>query len=348
MKYLWQKILHRLNMKDFLFSFRKKWRFPQKILLVRNGALGDNIVFLPVAQSLKKTFPYLDIYLLTTETGRVISRWNNAITGTITVDFNRLNSPYETKKLIQRLSQHQFDLIFLSTFDYNFREVAYILNSCVVSSEPYYSNYFDISLPYPAFYPERLRNLLLLKKIYPEIKVDYFPYLTYPEDYTYLLKKYGISSNGFLVIHIGGKRLSRIPPLKKWKEFIFSPRFPLDLHRKTVVLTGNSKEEIKINAEIEQFLQTKKIDKILNLTQKLTLNELLAIVGYSQLVISTDTGIAHVAAAFNKPQFIFWGPGDLKKWRPLNQNFQKIYHTSVVCSPCYKKDCQEKDCFSYL
>ena len=53
----------------------------------------------------------------------------------------------------------------------------------------------------------------------------------------------------------------------------------------------------------------------------------------SKLIISSDTGIAHIAGLYNKNLITIFGPGNLTKWKPLGKN-TKILQNAKGCKEC--------------
>ncbi|HXF40541.1 MAG TPA: glycosyltransferase family 9 protein, partial [Blastocatellia bacterium] len=56
------------------------------------------------------------------------------------------------------------------------------------------------------------------------------------------------------------------------------------------------------------------------------------------LVISNDTGTAHVSAALNVPTVVVFGPTEHVSTRPLSDVAIVVRH-EVECSPCMLREC---------
>jgi heptosyltransferase-2 len=74
------------------------------------------------------------------------------------------------------------------------------------------------------------------------------------------------------------------------------------------------------------------------LAGKTTVAELKAVLACSTLVISNDTGTAHVAAALAVPTVVVFGPTEHVSTRPLSDVAAVVRH-DVECSPCMLRDC---------
>ena len=66
--------------------------------------------------------------------------------------------------------------------------------------------------------------------------------------------------------------------------------------------------------------------------------ELKAVLAFASLVISNDTGTAHVAAALGVPTAVVFGPTEHVSTRPLSAVATVVRH-DVECSPCMLRDC---------
>jgi heptosyltransferase II len=78
--------------------------------------------------------------------------------------------------------------------------------------------------------------------------------------------------------------------------------------------------------------------KVADLTGRTTLAELKAVLACAALVISNDTGTAHVAAALGTPTVTIFGPTEHFATRPLAELAAVVRH-NVECSPCMLRDC---------
>jgi ADP-heptose:LPS heptosyltransferase len=66
--------------------------------------------------------------------------------------------------------------------------------------------------------------------------------------------------------------------------------------------------------------------------------ELKAVLSWARLVISNDTGTAHVSAALGVPTVVVFGPTEHIATRPLSKRAVIVRH-DVECSPCMLREC---------
>ena len=76
----------------------------------------------------------------------------------------------------------------------------------------------------------------------------------------------------------------------------------------------------------------------INLAGKTSIAELKAVLSLCQLVLSNDTGSAHVAAALGVPTVVIFGPTEHFVTHPLSHKAAVVRH-DVDCSPCMLREC---------
>lgn len=100
-----------------------------------------------------------------------------------------------------------------------------------------------------------------------------------------------------------------------------------------VVLLG-SPQDMAIAARIEALARSRPI----NLAGRIPLKLLPALLKGCQVLVSNDTGAAHMAAAVGTPVVAIFGPTDPKRTAPLGPFHQIIAHPPS-CAPCFLREC---------
>ena len=104
-----------------------------------------------------------------------------------------------------------------------------------------------------------------------------------------------------------------------------------------VVLAGGSdKFEQKIAAEIVEGISEK---SVLNLTGKLSLKELGALINMSSAVVCTDSLAFHMSSVFKKNCVALFGPTSEKKWGAWHNDNARIITKNYSCRPCLMNGC---------
>lgn len=132
-------------------------------------------------------------------------------------------------------------------------------------------------------------------------------------------------------------------PAKRWPAAHFSELArQLDL---PVVLLGSGKE-VALCEEIAAPVNQEHAGKCLNLAGKTSLAHAFAAIAAAKAVISNDSGLMHVAAAFGVPQVAIFGSSSPLHTPPLNVRAQVLwlkndasYQPPLDCAPCFERTC---------
>jgi ADP-heptose:LPS heptosyltransferase len=96
-----------------------------------------------------------------------------------------------------------------------------------------------------------------------------------------------------------------------------------------VVLTGVA-GEAALNAQVARSMRAPAVD----LAGKTTLGAAAALIDGARLLISNDTGVAHIAAARRTPSVRISCGGDERRWAPLETDIHRVVHHPIDCKPC--------------
>ena len=100
------------------------------------------------------------------------------------------------------------------------------------------------------------------------------------------------------------------------------------------VLLIGSRDETDVAAEVKGRMRHQPID----LTGKTSLAEAVAILSVTDLVITNDTGPAHIASALGRPTLVIFGPTNPATTRPFAASGE-IIRQPPDCAPCMLRDC---------
>ena len=109
-----------------------------------------------------------------------------------------------------------------------------------------------------------------------------------------------------------------------------------------VVFTGSAADRPAV-ADIMARMQR----PALNLCGATTLKQLAALYGRCRLLVSTDTGPMHLAAAMNTPLVALFGPTAPWRTGPYGSGHQ-IVRAPGDCGPCFKRICPQGGCMTAI
>ena len=293
-----------------------------KFLIIRFSSIGDIVLTTPVIRCLRKKFPDADIYFLTKNNFSGIVESNPYITKTLTLD-------EDFDDTIDILKDEKFDAVI--DLHYNLRTLRI---KQALKGVPFYS----------------FNKLNTQKWIYTNFKINLMPEKHIVDRYMETVAGFGVvndglgldffipekdkikdsdipfsHSQGFLAIAIGAAHFTKKLPLDRLKELCAKIEYP-------IILLG-SKDDYNTGVEISNVDPV----KIYNACGKFSLSESADIVRKSNLVISHDTGLMHIAAAFKKMVFSIWGNTVPSFGMYPYQTEYKIFQVKKLwCRPCSK------------
>ncbi|MGZ3635344.1 MAG: glycosyltransferase family 9 protein [Syntrophales bacterium] len=106
----------------------------------------------------------------------------------------------------------------------------------------------------------------------------------------------------------------------------------------SVVFTGNERDKLE---RIQSLMKAPSV----NLGGKTTLRDLAYLYQRSSLLITTDSGPMHLAAAVGTPVIALFGPTDPSRTGPYGKG-HVVIRRGLSCSPCFLKKCDSMKCMS--
>ena len=313
----------------------------KNIMYFHLGGLGDNIHDLSVLSQLIEKFPNDQIYYICNKGGEVILKYSHFNGKIIVVPI--INYIDAIMAIIKIPFKADF---FIAGCGSNIKKVNFFKNflfPCISgASIPDYPNpnlinlwtkksSFDVLLQpisgaHRVFTNWSLLDSLGIKgKIHsPQLNLSKIQEVKLPANINKMIIK------DYLVIHHGAASLESPKHFdeSKWSNVIDLIIEKYDIN---VLLVGGEQE---IQSSKEIIKSCKYNNKIFDITGYVSLPCLMNIMSHSKLVLGTDSGPGHIAAAMEKPTVTVFGPTNPKQCAPLTDNGYVIYHP-VDCGPCY-------------
>jgi len=296
-----------------------------KILILRLSSIGDIVLTTPVIRCTRAAYPDAEIHFLTKKSFLSLVENNphlNAI------------KPYEKaleKELTQQLQSESYDLVIDLHKNVRTRRLIKTLNTKSIS-----------------YNKENIRKWLLVN-----FKIDLLPDIHIVDRYFASLRKVNIINDG------------------KGIDFFYAPSFHLDLsgyglvkNEYTVITVGGTyytkqiPESIllslfkRLNGNIiligageadatkaERLTKNTANKRVCNLCNKLSIEQSAYLIENAKSIITSDTGMMHIAAAFDTPIEAVWGNTHpsfgMYAYRPQQSNITN-HKVQLKCNPCSK------------
>lgn len=146
-----------------------------------------------------------------------------------------------------------------------------------------------------------------------------------------ILESYGLTEEQNIVAICPGSINSRA---KRWPTESFACLADRLLEERRQVVIIGSKDEEEVTRDVTNRMQQKPVV----LTGKTSIGQLTAILSLVDLLVTNDTGPAHIAASLGRPTLVIFGPTNPLTTRPLSGQAEIIRHPPD-CAPCMLRDC---------
>ncbi|HEX4877787.1 MAG TPA: glycosyltransferase family 9 protein [Chitinophagaceae bacterium] len=262
-----------------------------KFLIIRFSSIGDIVLTTPVIRCLKKQVPDAEIHFLTKSSFFPVVEHNPYID-----KIHLLAHSWEL--MIEELKAEAYDYII--DLHHNTKTLR-VKSALKVKSFSFY-------------------KLNIEKYIYTSIKLNILPKVHIVDRYLKTVESFGVKNDGegldyfiskkdetkredipvshsagYVACVIGAALGTKQWPVQKWKEFCHRLNHP-------VILLGGPEDAAAGN----EIAATDDI-KVYNACGKFRLNESADLVRKAKLVVTNDTGLMHIAAAYKKPVISLWG-----------------------------------------
>lgn len=148
-----------------------------------------------------------------------------------------------------------------------------------------------------------------------------------------VLAQHGLQRGAYVVMAPGAE----YGPAKRWPHFGALARLLVQ----PVLLLGSGKE-----ADLCEQIAAQAPERCRNLAGKTSLLDAFALIAGAGHVVSNDSGLMHVAAAFGVAQVALFGSSSPLHTPPLNDRAQVVwlkqdpaYHPPLDCAPCFQRAC---------
>jgi ADP-heptose:LPS heptosyltransferase len=295
-----------------------------KILVVRFSSIGDIVLTTPILRCIKQQLKDVELHYITKQ------NFISVIENNIYIDkfFTIKNSVSE---VISLLKKENYDYII--DLHHNARTLK--LKATLGKKSFSYNklnwekflivNFKTNKLPQKHIVDRYLETVESIGVKNDNNGLDYFIHKKDEIDIPSYLPE--LFRKEYHVLVVGGSYFTKQIPVNKLNEICSRSKFPL-------ILLGG-KEDAIIGEQVYQLNKNTTI----NLCGKLNLNQSASIIQQSHKVITSDTGLMHIAAAFKKDIISLWGntiPEFGMGPYLAGKNSQILEVTNLSCRPCSK------------
>lgn len=263
----------------------------KKILIIRFSSIGDIVLTTPLIRCLKDQLPEAEIHYLTKKQNHSLLQENPYLSKIWLYDGN-------FNELLPGLKTENFD--FIADLHKNLRSF-YVLSHLRKPNGTFYKlnleKWMIVNLRI-----NRLPHVHIIDRYFAAVKhfkisndhkgIDYFIPAAEEVDLSVLPEQF---RNGFIAFVIGGKHTTKIFPEDKVAEVCREVSLP-------VVLLGGKDDEER-GRLIEQLAGS----GVFNACGMFSVNQSASLIRQAGKVITNDTGLMHIAAAFGKNIASIWG-----------------------------------------
>jgi heptosyltransferase-1 len=154
-----------------------------------------------------------------------------------------------------------------------------------------------------------------------------------------------------LLGRLGRQRpLVLLHPMAKWESKLWPTGHWVELARRLVgagadlALTGSTADR-QVTAEISGWVAAG--ERLLDLAGRADLKTLAALQRLARVVVSTDTGTMHLAAAVGAPVVALFGPTSARRTGPYGSG-HTVLSLGLECQPCFRRTCPRPHCLEEL
>lgn len=305
-----------------------------KILVVRFSSIGDIVLTSPIVRCIYQQIPNAEIHFITKRCFESIVATNPFIHKTWAIEKS-------IDELIPHLKTEKFD--FLVDLHNNIRTKSLIRKLGIPHAsfpklhiEKWLLVNFKKSMNTNVHVVERyFKAVEKINVVNDNLPCDFF----FQSDDEIDIDSLGVESKKFVAFAIGAQFATKRMPISKMIEIISQIQYP-------VVLAGGTMDK----ETAEKIITALPNQQIVNACGKFSLQQSASIVKQATVLLTHDTGLMHIASAFQIPIVSVWGntvPSlGMHPYYPQNKKGFSIHEVSnLKCRPCSKigfKSCPKK------
>ncbi len=323
---------------------------PKNILIVRTDRIGDVVLTLPLASIIKKHFPNSKVTFLLRDYTKPLAANNPCIDDIITLKTE--NGKFKVAENITQL-KNKYDTCIVAFPTFTLALILFLsrIKTRIGTGYRWYSFLFNKKIYEHRKFGERHEleyNIRLLKQIGVDENVNEgnVEFNLHPSQKSVQKIKDEFTLIGFdeskkiIIVHPGSGGSAVDLPISKLRTLVERMAHELDCG---ILITGSENEKELCNSLVVN-------EKTKNVAGKFNLDELIALIDRSDLLIANSTGPIHIGAALGKniigfyPKIAACSP---KRWGPYT-NKKIIFSPNIDCKNCKREQCEKLNCMDTI
>lgn len=297
-----------------------------KILVVRFSSIGDIVLTTPVIRALKNQIEEVEIHYLTKNKFKPLLEGNPHLTKIYTID-------KDTDEVLSELKAENYDYLIdlhhnLRTLKLKFKLGVKHFSFPKLNIKKWFLVRFKFN---------RLPNVHIVERYFQAVeklgvKNDGLPGELFinPSDMVNVMNAFRLEKNIFVAVALGGQYKTKQIPNTILKNCLKEIDLP-------IVLLGGS-EDLEKGEALLELLPGK---QIFNKCGQYSLMQSASIVSQSEVLLTGDTGLMHIAACFDRKIVSVWGNTvpelGMYPYLPAKKNQYGIHEVKhLSCRPCSK------------
>lgn len=292
----------------------------KKVLVIRFSSIGDIVLTSPILRCLKKQHPEIEIHYLTKSSFSFIVEQNEYVSKVHTID-------NDIDEVLPQLKAEEFN--FVVDLHHNLRTWR-LKQKLKTASKAFPKLNFE-KFMLTTFKRRKMPDIHVVDRYFEAVAslgvendkegLDYFlpVNVILPSDIEHI--------KDYVAVAIGAQFATKKMPVNKLIALIQK----ID---STVLLLGGP-TDIEAGKQIAE-----KCTNSINLCGRMHLNESALVIKNAKKVITHDTGLMHIAAAFKKPIISIWGNTvpelGMYPYLPSDRTLFTIHQVELPCRPCSK------------
>jgi len=324
-----------------------------RFLIINPFGIGDCLFTTPVIENLKREFPGCFIGYWCNERVAEMLACDSRIDKIIALSRGDLKKIFKSSfikglksffALLKELRAHKFEVSFDYSLDQRYPFLCFIAGikkrigfnyrgrGRFLTQRLGLTSYAEKHVA--QYYLELLRFIGIQPK---ESGLSFCPSGKFLEESGKILAKFGINSDNLLITIApgGGASWGLNAKIKHWPAERFAElteRLKKACKAQIVIIGDKTEQGLS-----QKILGLIKEPGIIDLTGKTSIQELLAIISLSDLLVSNDGGPMHIAVAAGTESVALFGPVDERVYGPFSRSpGHVVVKKNIACRPCYK------------